>query len=315
VTFAWLVRRLLLMLYTVVIVGVLVFAITQALPADAAQTLLGENASPEALAAVRARLGLNDPVWLQFVHWAARAVVGDFGVSMRTGLPVAPEMLTALSRSLLLAVCALVVTVAIAVPLGIFAALRQGRLADTATSVIAYLGVSLPEFVTATVLTLLLTDRLPFLPATGYVSPLEDVGAAMTHLALPVLTVSVILIAHVMRMMRSETLDVLQSDYVRAARLKGLPERTVLVRHVLRNALLPVITIIALDVGYLLGGIIVIEEIFAIPGIGRALMIAITTRDLPSIQAGAVIMAVTYALTNTAADVVYALLDRRIRYD
>jgi peptide/nickel transport system permease protein len=315
VSFAWLVRRLLLMLYTVVIVGMLVFAITQALPADAAQTLLGENASPEALAAVRARLGLNDPVWLQFVHWATRAVVGDFGISMRTGLPVAPQMLTALSRSLLLAACALIVTVAVAVPLGIFAALRQGRLADTATSVVAYLGVSLPEFVTATVLTLLLTDALPFLPATGYVSPLEDVGAAISHLVLPVLTVSVILIAHVMRMMRSETLDVLQSDYIRAARLKGLPESTVLLHHVLRNALLPVVTIIALDVGYLLGGIIVIEEIFAIPGIGRALMIAITTRDLPSIQAGAVILAVTYALTNTVADVIYALLDRRIRYD
>jgi peptide/nickel transport system permease protein len=315
VSFAWLLRRLLLMVYTVVIVSVLVFAITQALPADAAQTLLGENASPEALAAVRVRLGLNEPVWLQFAHWVARAATGHFGVSMRTGLPVAPEMLTALSRSLLLAAGALVVTLLIAVPLGIFAALRQGRAADTVTSIIAYLGVSLPEFVTATALALLLTDILPWLPATGYVSPLENPGLALRHLTLPVLTVSVILVAHVMRMMRSETLDVLQSDYVRAARLKGLPERTVLVRHVMRNALLPVITIVALDVGYLLGGIIVIEEIFAIPGIGRALMIAITTRDLPSIQAGAMIMAVTYAITNTLADVVYALLDQRIRYD
>ena len=314
-SFAWLLRRLLLMIYTVAIVCVLVFAITQALPADAAQTLLGENASPEALAAVRARLGLDDPVWLQFVHWVARAVSGNFGVSMRTGLPVAPEMLTALSRSLLLAAGSLALTLLVAVPMGMFAALRQGRVADTATSVIAYLGVSLPEFVTATVLALLLTDIVPWLPATGYVSPLENIGLALRHLALPVLTVSVILVAHVMRMMRSETLDVLQSDYVRAARLKGLPERTVLVRHVMGNALLPVITIVALDVGYLLGGIIVIEEIFAIPGIGRALMIAITTRDLPSIQAGAMIMATTYAITNTLADVVYALLDRRIRYD
>ncbi|MCL8484275.1 MULTISPECIES: ABC transporter permease [Bradyrhizobium] len=314
-SFAWLLRRLLLMIYTVAIVCVLVFAITQALPADAAQTLLGENASPEALAAVRTRLWLDDPVWLQFVHWVARAVSGNFGVSMRTGLPVAPEMLTALSRSLLLAAGSLALTLLVAVPMGMFAALRQGRVADTATSVIAYLGVSLPEFVTATVLALLLTDIVPWLPATGYVSPLENIGLALRHLALPVLTVSVILVAHVMRMMRSETLDVLQSDYVRAARLKGLPERTVLVRHVMRNALLPVITIVALDVGYLLGGIIVIEEIFAIPGIGRALMIAITTRDLPSIQAGAMIMATTYAITNTLADVVYALLDRRIRYD
>jgi peptide/nickel transport system permease protein len=315
VSFTWLLRRLLLMAYTVVIVCALVFAITQVLPADAAQTLLGENASPEALSAVRARLGLNDPVWLQFVHWVSRTAVGDFGTSMRTGLPVAPEMLAALSRSLLLAVGALTLTLVVAVPLGIFAALRQGRAADTASSVIAYLGVSLPEFVTATVLGLLLTDIWPLLPATGYVSPLEDGALALRHLVLPILTISVILVAHVMRMMRSETIDVLQSDYVRAARLKGLPERTVIVRHVLRNALLPVITIVALDVGYLLGGIIVIEEIFAIPGIGRALMIAITTRDLPSIQAGAMIMAVTYAVTNTIADVIYAAIDRRIRYD
>ena len=312
---AWLMRRLVLMVYTIIVVGVLVFAITQALPADAAQTLLGENATAEALAAVRARLGLNDPIWLQFVHWAARVGQGDFGVSMRTGLPVAPEMLTALSRSLLLAVCAIAVTLVVAVPLGIFAALRQGRAADIGASVFAYLGVSLPEFVTATALALVFTDKLPWLPATGYVSPLEDLGSAASHLALPVLTVSVILVAHVMRMMRSETLDVLQSDYVRAARLKGLPERTVLVRHVLRNALLPIITIVALDVGYLLGGIIVIEEIFAIPGIGRALMVAITTRDLPSIQAGVMIMAGAYAIANTAADVVYALVDKRIRYE
>ena len=136
-SFAWLLRRLLLMIYTVAIVCVLVFAITQALPADAAQTLLGENASPEALAAVRTRLGLDDPVWLQFVHWVARAVSGNFGVSMRTGMPVAPEMLTALSRSLLLAAGSLALTLLVAVPMGMFAALRQGRVADTATSVIA----------------------------------------------------------------------------------------------------------------------------------------------------------------------------------
>lgn len=234
---------------------------------------------------------------------------------MRTSRPVGPDMLTALSRSLLLAVASIVVTLIVAVPLGVIAALRQGRLADTGVSLIAYLGVSLPEFVTATLLALLLADTLHWLPATGYVSPLENFGDGISHLALPVLTISVILIAHVMRMMRSETLDVLRSDYIRAARLKGLPERSVLFRHALRNALLPVVTIIALDVGYLLGGIIVIEEIFAIPGIGRALMVAITARDLPSIQAGALIMAATYAVTNTLADLAYAVLDPRIRYD
>jgi peptide/nickel transport system permease protein len=315
VSIAWLLRRLLTVLYTLLVVSIVVFGLTQLLPADAAVTLLGENATPEALAAVRLRLGLNDPAWLQYWHWLSGLLRGDFGTSMRTDQPVGPTMFIALSRSLLLGGLSIAVMLVIAIPLGMLAALRRGKAADVVSGLISYLGVSLPEFVTATALALVFTDKLPWLPATGYVSPLEDLGSAASHLALPVLTVSVILVAHVMRMMRSETLDVLQSDYVRAARLKGLPERTVLVRHVLRNALLPIITIVALDVGYLLGGIIVIEEIFAIPGIGRALMVAITTRDLPSIQAGVMIMAGAYAIANTAADVVYALVDKRIRYE
>jgi peptide/nickel transport system permease protein len=175
--------------------------------------------------------------------------------------------------------------------------------------------VSLPEFVTATLLLIVIADHFQLLPATGYVAPSENLVESIRHLILPVLTVSLILVAHVSRMVRSETIDVLNSDYIRAARLKGLPPRIVLLRHVLRNALLPTITIVALDVGYLLGGIIVVEEIFAIPGIGRQIIVAITTRDLPSIQAGAVIMAATYAIANTLADIAYVMVDRRIRYD
>jgi peptide/nickel transport system permease protein len=297
------------------VVSVLVFGITQALPADAAVTLLGENATPEALAAIRLRLGLGDPLWLQYGHWAGHLLTGDFGVSMRTGQPVAPEMFAALGRSLLLAACSITIMLIVAVPLGMVAALQQGKAADAITGLVSSIGVSLPEFVTATVLSLYFADAMQWLPATGYVSPLENFGDSIRHLALPVMTASVVLIAHVARMVRSETIDVLNSDYIRAARLKGLPERVVLLRHALRNALPPVVTIVALDVGYLLGGVIVIEEIFAIPGIGRQLMVAITSRDLPSIQAGALIMAATYALTNTLADMVHALLDRRIRYD
>jgi peptide/nickel transport system permease protein len=297
------------------VVSILVFGITQALPADAAVTLLGENATPEALAAIRLRLGLGDPLLLQYGHWAGHVLTGDFGVSMRTGLPVGPQMFAALGRSLLLAVGSIAIMLIVAVPLGLVAALRQGKAADAIAGLVSYIGVSLPEFVTATVLSLTFADAMQWLPATGYVSPLENFGDSIRHLALPVMTASVVLIAHVARMVRSETIDVLKSDYIRAARLKGLPERVVLLRHALRNALPPVVTIVALDVGYLLGGVIVIEEIFAIPGIGRQLMVAITSRDLPSIQAGALIMAATYAVTNTLADMVHALLDRRIRYD
>ena len=312
---AWFARRCLFVLYTMLVVSVVVFTITQLLPADAAVTLLGENATPAALAAVREKLGLNDPGWLQYWHWLSHLLRGDFGTSMRTGQSVGPALLLALSRSLLLALCAILLMLVIAVPLGVLAALRRGGPIDLFAGLVSYLGVSLPEFVTGTLLLVLLADKLQWLPATGYVPLTQDFGAGLRHLVLPVLTVSLILVAHVSRMARSEMIDVLHSDYVRAARLKGLSQSAVLFRHALRNALLPVITIAALDIGYVLGGIIVVEEIFALPGIGRALIVAIEARDLPAIQAGALIMAGTYALANFAADVTYALLDRRIRYD
>ncbi len=311
----WLGRRLLLVGYTLLVVSLIVFAITQALPADAAVMLLGENATPAALAAVRLRLGLNDPMWLQYWRWLFALLHLDFGTSMRTGLPVGSMMFVALSRSLLLAGCAILMMLVIAVPLGTLAALRRGGVIDLLAGLVSYLGVSLPEFVTATMLLIAFADRLQWLPATGYVPLTQDFLDGLRHLVLPTLTVALILIAHVSRMVRSEMVDVLHSDYIRAARLKGLHAGTILFRHALRNALLPVITVVALDVGYLLGGIIIVEEIFAIPGIGRELIIAIETRDLPAIQAGALILAATYATANLLADIAYAVLDKRIRYD
>lgn len=311
----YLVKRCGLIVYTLAVVSVIVFAITQILPADAAVMMLGQNATPEALAAVRERLGLNDPIWLQYLHWFGGVLRGDFGTSLRTGQAVGPMMIEALGRSLLLAGLSIALMLALAIPLGIVAAIRRGRFADLLVSVVSYVGVSLPEFVTATVVVLVFADWLQILPATGYVPLMEDPRAGLAHLALPVVTVSVILIAHVSRMVRSELVDVLHTDYIRAARLKGLSERTVLFKHGLRNALLPTITIVALDIGYLLGGIIVVEEIFALPGIGRQLIVAIEARDLPAIQAGALIMAATYSLANFAADMAYAWLDRRIQYD
>lgn len=311
----WVLKRCGLMLYTLAVASLVVFAVTQVLPADAAVMMLGENATPDALAAVRDRMGLDAPVWLQYGRWLMGVLQGDFGTSLRTGQPVGPMMLDALSRSLLLAVLAIALTLGVAVPLGILAAVRRGRATDLAVSMVSYVGVSLPEFVTATLLVLVLADWLQLLPATGYVPLTEDLGRGLRHLVLPVLTVSVILVAHISRMVRSELVDVLHTDYVRAARLKGLPERTVLFRHALRNALLPTITIVALDVGYLLGGVIVVEEIFAIPGIGRQLIVAIQSRDLPAVQAGALIMAATYSIANLLADMAYSVLDKRIQYD
>jgi len=314
VTASYLLKRLLLMVYTLLVVSLLVFGITQLLPADAAVTLLGQNATPEALAAVRERLGLDAPAWLQYWHWLTQALQGNFGVSMRNGLEVAPTLLTALSRSLLLAVCALILMLIIAIPLGIWAAVRRGKTADVLVSVISYIGISFPEFVTATLVLLLFADVWQILPATGYVPLSENFVSGIQHLILPSVTVALILVAHVSRMVRSEIVDVLHTDYIRAAWLKGLSRRRILWRHALRNGLLPTITIVALDVGYLLGGIVVVEEIFAIPGIGRELIVAVQARDLPTIQAGVMILAATYSVVNFLADLAYVTLDKRISY-
>ena len=308
-------KRIALIGYTLLVVSVIVFAITQILPADAAVMLLGENATPEALAAVRVNLGLDASPWVQYGRWLTSVVQGDFGISMRNGQPVGPAMFTALGRSLLLALFAIALMLLLALPLGIIAAIRRGKTVDFGVSIISYVGVSLPEFVTSTLLILVFADWLQWLPATGYVPLSESISEGLLHLALPVLTVSIILIAHVSRMVRSELVDVLHSDYIRAARLKGLSAQAVLFKHALRNALLPTITIVALDVGYLLGGVIVVEEIFALPGIGRQLIVAVQSRDLPSIQAGALIMATTYAVVNFLSDMAYAWLDKRIQYE
>ncbi|KJV30810.1 ABC transporter permease [Pantoea sp. SM3] len=313
-TASYLLKRLLLMIYTLLVVSLLVFGITQLLPADAAVTLLGQNATPEALAAVRERLGLDAPAWLQYLHWLSQALQGNFGVSMRNGLEVGPTLLTALSRSLLLAVCALLLMLVIAIPLGIWAAVRRGKTADVLVSVISYIGISFPEFVTATLVLLLFADVWQILPATGYVPLSENFISGVQHLILPSITVALILVAHVSRMVRSEMVDVLHTDYIRAAWLKGLSRRRILWRHALRNGLLPTITIVALDVGYLLGGIVVVEEIFAIPGIGRELIVAVQARDLPTIQAGVMILAATYSVVNFLADLAYVVLDKRISY-
>lgn len=313
-TASYLLKRLLLMVYTLLVVSLLVFGITQLLPADAAVTLLGQNATPEALTAVRERLGLDAPAWLQYWHWLTQALQGNFGVSMRNGLEVAPTLLTALSRSLLLAVCALILMLIIAIPLGIWAAVRRGKTADVLVSVISYIGISFPEFVTATLVLLLFADVWQILPATGYVPLSENFVSGIQHLILPSVTVALILVAHVSRMVRSEMVDVLHTDYIRAAWLKGLSRRRILWRHALRNGLLPTITIVALDVGYLLGGIVVVEEIFAIPGIGRELIVAVQARDLPTIQAGVMILAATYSVVNFLADLAYITLDKRISY-
>jgi peptide/nickel transport system permease protein len=311
----YLVKRLFYLIVTALLVSLIVFSVTQLLPANAAVMILGEYATDEALLALEHKLGLNDPAPIQYWRWLTRVLQGDFGISLRTGQSVGPTIVEALRRSLILAFFSLTLVIVIAIPLGVLAASRRGTAADVSVSLVSYIGISLPEFVLATLLLVWMTDQsVALFPASGYVPFGEDALSALWHITLPVMTLALILTAHISRMIRSEMVDTLESDFVRAATLKGLSRRQVLFKHALRNSLLPAITIIALDVGYLIGGIIVVEEVFAFPGLGRQLILAIQNRDLPMIQAGALVMAIAYALTNLFADFAYALLDKRIQY-
>ncbi|ASJ73070.1 ABC transporter permease [Granulosicoccus antarcticus] len=312
----FLLKRLSSLVVTAIIVSIIVFSVTQLLPANAATMILGEYATPESLAALNAKLGLDDPAWAQYWNWFSGILHGDFGISLRTGQPVGPVILSAFGNSAILAVCALFLVSLISIPLGVLAAARRGKPVDLGVSLISYLGVSLPEFVLATLLLAwLASPAIALFPASGYVPFAENPLKALHHIALPVLTLTIVLTAHVSRMVRSEMVDTLESDFVRAARLRGLSAKRVLFRHALPNSMLPAITVIALDIGYLIGGVIVVEEVFSFPGVGRQLILAIQNRDLPMLQAGALLMAVTYAAANLLADLAYALLDKRIQFE
>lgn len=312
---AYLARRLAAVLLVLLVVSFAVFAITMILPGNAAVMILGEYATPDQLAALEERLGLNRSWSAQYISWLSGVLHGDWGMSLRLSLPVSGLIATAFVNSALLAITALVTVTIVAIPLGIAAAVKRGTWADLLIGLVAYCGTAMPEFVTATLLIVFLAGPdTGIFPAGGFVPPFEDFWGFLGHVILPAGTLSLVLTAHIARQTRSEMADVLASDYVRAARLKGLAERVVLRRHALPNALAPTIAVISLDIGYLLGGIIVVEEIFAWPGLGRLLIYALENRDLPVIQGVTLVLAMVYALSNLVSDLVIAAIDPRVRY-
>lgn len=312
---AYLLRRLAAILVVLLIVSLTVFAITQILPGNAAVMILGEYATPEQLRALELQLGLNQPWYMQYWRWFSGMMTGDWGQSMRLSQPVAALIAEAFWRSAALAFVSLATVTLVAIPLGVLAALKRGTLVDLVVGLFAYVGTALPEFVTATLLLVFLSgsDR-GFLPAGGFAPLSQGFGTAVSYVILPAATLSLILTAHIARQVRSEMSDVLGSDYIRAARLKGLSERRVVMHHALRNAMAPAVAVISLDVGYLLGGILVVEEVFAWPGLGRLIIYALQNRDLPVIQAATLVLAFTYAISNLISDLVIARLDPRVRY-
>ena len=296
-----------------VAISILIFAITQVLPGNVARMIAGQFATPDVIAAIEAKLGLNDPLVVQYGRWASRVLSGDLGQSLIMERPIGPMLRTALANSAMLAAVSLAVVAIAGVGLGIVAAIRHNTTLDHGISVVTFLGISVPEFFWGIVLILVFAGYLQWLPSGGAGDSASG-AVSLRHLVLPAATLTFALIAHVSRMTRSSMLETLASQYVLYARAKGLPERVVLMRHALRNALLPTITVLAIDVGLLIGGIVVVETVFSFPGLGRLLLFAIERHDLPLIQATILVVAAIYCCANLAADLLYAYFNPRIRY-
>jgi peptide/nickel transport system permease protein len=297
-----------------VVMSVLIFLVTQILPGNVAQLIAGQFASPDVVAAISHKLGLDQPLAVQYGRWAAGILHGDLGRSLVLEQPIAPLLLQALSRSLILAFGSLAVVAVVGIALGVAAAVKRGTMVDHLIAAISYLGISVPDFFWAIVFVLLFGSYLHWLPTGGYAPLSQGLLPWLSHLVMPVATLVFILIARVARLTRSSMLDALQTNYVRYARAKGMPERIVVFRHALKNALLPTITVLAIDFGLLLGGVVVVETVFSYPGMGRLLLFAIERHDLPLIQATILVVSAAYCFANLVADLLYAFLNPKIRH-
>lgn len=308
-------RRLAFLVITLLLTSLIVFVVTQWLPGDVARVILGREASEPALAALRAELGLDKPLPLQYLSWLGRFLTGDWGTSYSTGLPVRNLVLERAGNSMMLAGLTLLIAVPLSVFLGVVAGLKADKPLDATISIGSLAVVGLPEFVTGLILIEVLALRLHLFPANSSIRPGTGFFEALPQLVLPALTATFVLLAYVTRLTRAGVVEEMRQGYVRTATLKGLPRRTVVGRHVLRNALLPTITVLAISFGWLIGGLIVIENVFNYPGLGRLMTFAIDRRDLPLMQAITLLTVLVFALANLGADLLYAALNPRIRLE
>jgi peptide/nickel transport system permease protein len=306
-------RRLLLGGVTVILVSAIIFAAVEALPGDACTAYLERDATGQRLENCRAELGLNRAAGLRYLDWAADAIRGDFGLSMDGRRRIAAIVGDRLANTLLLAFCSLALGVPLALGLGVLTALRRDRASDIVISTAAILAMTIPEVVSATVLIFVFSIWLGWLPGIVLTSASAPAGDFFPEIVLPVIVLTMVMTAHILRTVRSSVIEVLASDYVQMATLKGVPHRDVVLRHVLPNALLPAINVIALTVAWLLGGVVVVETVFNYPGLGRLMVDAISERDLRVVQAIALILAVVYVGVNLAADLLTLALNPRLR--
>ena len=311
----YILRRLIQSAFIIWGCATLVFFMLRLIPGDPVVQMLGPEYTPEAADALRQKLGLNQPLHIQYLLWFGHMLTGDLGGSIATGETVSGIIATGLPKTLSLAGLSFLIAVVIAVPAGIIAALRRNTPFDFAASIVAFIGVSMPSFWFGILLILIFAVRLGWLPAIGYAELREDGFVAwLERLILPSLAIGAGYSAILMRFVRAGLLEVLGSDYVRTARAKGVHERGVVLRHALRNALIPVVTVIGIQLALLLSGTVVVETVFSIRGIGRILVGAIFDRDYPIVQGVILLIAVIFVLANLIIDIVYTFIDPRIRY-
>ena len=306
-------RRILVAIPTIVLISIFVFSLQQLLPGDPILAMAGEERDPETIAFLREKYGFNDPLPVQYVKWVTGVVQGDLGISLRSNQPVSELLLQKLPVTIQLAIMAMIFAIAIGVPMGIVSAVKKGTVLDYAANLIALSGLSIPNFWLGIMLILLVSVKWGLLPASGYVPPGEDLWLSIKTMLMPAFVLGTALAATLMRHTRSAMLGVLKSDYVRTARTKGLKERRVILKHAFRNALVPIVTLMALLFGELIAGAVLTEQIFTIPGFGKLVVDAVFNRDYAVVQGIVLCTAVGFIIMNLVADAAYFALNPRLR--
>ena len=301
----YILQRLGMMVLVVIGISFIVFSIMNLTPGNPAQLILGQSASPDQVAKLEEELGLNDPFLVRYLDYMANMFHGDFGNSYQTRLPVFTDILSRFPTTLTLAAIAMFFATLVGVPVGVISAVKQYSIVDAVSTVAALIFASIPSFVLGLILMLVFALNLHWLPATGL--------SSLSGYILPAITLSTATMATLVRMTRSTMLEVLKQDYVRTARAKGADEKSIILRHSLRNALLPIVTVIGVDFGYLLGGTVVIESVFAISGLGSLLITSIRMKDTPVVMAAIMFVTIAYSLVNLIVDIIYAYIDPRIK--
>jgi peptide/nickel transport system permease protein len=307
-------RRLLATIPVLVLVTLGVFSLVHLTPGDPVEAMMGESQDQTAKEALRRELGLDRPLYLQYFSWVGRALQGDLGRSIRTHAPVLEDVGQRIRPSLELAAFAMLIALSVAIPTGILTATHRNSSVDGLGTGFALLGICMPNFLIALLLIFFFGVTLHWLPISGYIDPLVELGAGVRSLTLPAVTLGLALAAVITRTLRSSLIETLQEDYIRTARAKGLVDQAVVRRHALKNALIPVVTVVGLQFGTLIGGAVITEYVFALPGVGRLVVDAVFARDYPLVQGVVLLIAIGFIVSNLVVDVAYAWLDPRIRY-